>query len=210
MKVFLGGTCNESNWRNRIITMLEVGFFNPVVDDWTPDCMAEELRQREECDVCLYVITPRMTGVYSIAEVIDDSNKRPARTVFVRLRDDGDEKFTDGQWKSLGAVAQMVERNGGTAFDNLKSAALWINSKTPNAEECEQELALYKNWYKNIQVEHKQHTNEQIETLRFDNEHLQKDVAEKDLQIAALKDRLAKYGEQFAWIPIRTLEGKTR
>ena len=134
MKVFLGGTCNESNWRNRIITMLEVGFFNPVVDDWTPDCMAEELRQREECDVCLYVITPRMTGVYSIAEVVDDSNKRPARTVFVRLRDDGDEKFTDGQWKSLGAVAQMVERNGGAAFDNLKSAALWINSKTPNAE----------------------------------------------------------------------------
>ena len=131
MKVFLGGTCNESNWRNRIITMLEVGFFNPVVDDWTPDCMAEELRQREECDVCLYVITPRMTGVYSIAEVIDDSNKRPARTVFVRLRDDGDEKFTDGQWKSLGAVAQMVERNGGAAFDDLKSAALWINSKTP-------------------------------------------------------------------------------
>ena len=134
MKVFLGGTCNESNWRNRIITMLEVGFFNPVVDDWTPDCMAEELRQREECDVCLYVITPKMTGVYSVAEVIDDSNKRPARTVFVRLRDDGDEKFTDGQWKSLGAVAQMVERNGGAAFDSLESAALHINAVTQNAE----------------------------------------------------------------------------
>ena len=134
MKVFMGGTCNESDWRNRIIPMLEVGFFNPVVDDWTPDCMAEELRQREECDVCLYVITPKMTGVYSVAEVIDDSNKRPARTVFVRLRDDGDEKFTDGQWKSLGAVAQMVERNGGTAFDSLKSAALHINAMTPNAK----------------------------------------------------------------------------
>ena len=112
--------------------MLEVGFFNPVVDDWTPDCMAEELRQRAECDVCLYVITPKMTGVYSIAEVIDDSNKRPARTVFVRLRDDGDEHFTDGQWKSLGAVAQMVERNGGATFDNLKSAALHINAVTQN------------------------------------------------------------------------------
>ena len=134
MKVFLGGTCNESNWRNRIITMLEVGFFNPVVDDWTPDCMAEELRQREECDVCLYVITPKMAGVYSVAEVIDDSNKRPARTVFVRLRDDGDEKFADGQWKSLGAVAQMVERNGGAAFDSLESAALHINAMTPNAD----------------------------------------------------------------------------
>ena len=132
MKVFMGGTCNGSDWRNRIIPMLKVGFFNPVVDDWTPDCMAEELRQREECDVCLYVITPKMTGVYSVAEVIDDSNKRPARTVFVRLRDDGDEKFTDGQWKSLGAVAQMVERNGGTAFDSLESAALHINAMTPN------------------------------------------------------------------------------
>jgi hypothetical protein len=28
MKVFLGGTCNESDWRNRIIPMLEVDFFN--------------------------------------------------------------------------------------------------------------------------------------------------------------------------------------
>ena len=114
--------------------MLDIGFFNPVVEDWTPECMAEELRQREECDVCLYVITPKMTGVYSIAEVIDDSNKWPSRTVFVRLRDDGDEHFTDGQWKSLGAVAQMVERNGGTAFDSLKSAALHINAVTPNVK----------------------------------------------------------------------------
>lgn len=128
VKVFLGGTCNESTWRNQIIPMLEVGFFNPVVDDWTPDCRVEELRQREECDVCLYVITPKMTGVYSIAEVIDDSNKRPARTVFVRLRDDGDKRFTDGQWKSLEAVSQMIERNGSTSFDSLKSAATHINA----------------------------------------------------------------------------------
>jgi chromosome segregation ATPase len=43
-----------------------------------------------------------------------------------------------------------------------------------------QELSQYKHINKNTQ--------EQIETLRFDNEHLQKDIAEKDLQIAALKD----------------------
>ena len=108
--------------------MLNVGFFNPVVDDWTPECMAEEIRQREECDLCLYVISPKMTGVYSIAEVIDDSNKRPNRTVFVRLRDDGESTFTDGQWRSLGAVAQMVERNGGVAFDSLEGAARHINA----------------------------------------------------------------------------------
>ena len=39
--------------------------------------MEEEIKQRAECDFCLYVITPKMTGVYSIAEVVDDSNKRP-------------------------------------------------------------------------------------------------------------------------------------
>lgn len=126
MKVFLGGTCNESTWRNRIIPMLNIDYFNPVVTDWTPDCMAEELRQREICDFCLYVITPKMTGTYSIAEVVDDSNKRPLRTIFVRLRDD-DIRFDEGQWKSLGAVAQMIKRNGAVIFTDLKSAAIHIN-----------------------------------------------------------------------------------
>jgi hypothetical protein len=121
MKVFLGGTCNGSAWRDKLIPMLKVAFFNPVVPDWTPECMAEELRQRELCDVCLYVITPKMTGAYSVAEVIDDSNKRPERTVFVRLRNDGEDTFSDAQWKSLGAVAAMVERNGGKVFDSLES-----------------------------------------------------------------------------------------
>ena len=129
MKVFLGGTCNESNWRNLIIPQLEVDFFNPVVNDWTLDCMEEEIRQRATCEIILYTITPKMTGTYSIAEVIDDSNKRPNKTIFVRLREDGGLRFDDGQWKSLGAVAQMVERNGGAVFSDLKSAALDINAR---------------------------------------------------------------------------------
>ena len=134
MKVYLGGTCNESNWRNRIIPMLDIDYFNPVVDDWTPDCMAEEIRQRETCDVVLYTITPKMTGTYSIAEAVDDSNKRPKCTIFIMLRDDGDERFNDGQWKSLGAVAQMVERNGVSVFTNLKSAAIEINKREEKTE----------------------------------------------------------------------------
>ena len=129
MRVFLGGTCNESKWRNRIIPMLEVGFFNPVVADWTPDCMAEEIKQRETCAIVLYAITPKMTGTYSIAEAVDDSNKRPEKTIFIRLRDDGHARFDEGQWKSLGAVAQLIERNGGKVFTDLKSAAIEINAR---------------------------------------------------------------------------------
>ena len=128
-KVFLGGTCNDSTWRNQIILMLDIDYFNPVVDNWTEDCMAREIQERELCDFCLYTITPKMTGVYSIAEVIDDSNKKPDKTIFIMLHEDGRKRFTYGQWKSLGQVAKMVIRNGGQAFDNLKAAAIYINKR---------------------------------------------------------------------------------
>jgi len=131
-KVFLGGTCNESTWRNRMMIYLHeegVDYFNPVVPDWTEACMEQEIQERETCDFVLYTITPRMTGVYSIAEVVDDSNKRPDKTILVLLRDDGDRRFSSAQWKSLGAVARMVTRNGGNAFDSLKAAVIYIGDK---------------------------------------------------------------------------------
>ena len=120
----MGGTCNESTWRDEIIPKLTINFFNPVVSNWTPECMKEELKQRKECDYVLYVITPKMTGVYSIAEVVDDSNKQPDKTIFCYLTEDKDEnnnvvKFTNGQMKSLEQVAAMVKNNGGTICKNL-------------------------------------------------------------------------------------------
>lgn len=128
-KVFLGGTCNESEWRHKIIPMLEIDYFNPVVPDWTPACMEAEKRQRVKCDFCLYTITPKMTGVYSIAEVVDDSNKRPEKTILVLLRKDVSDYFSNSQWKSLKAIASMVRSNGGHIFDTLEKAALYMNQK---------------------------------------------------------------------------------
>lgn len=32
-KVFLGGTCNESTWRDKIIPELLIDYFNPIVED---------------------------------------------------------------------------------------------------------------------------------------------------------------------------------
>lgn len=127
MKVFLGGTCNGSAWRDRLIPLLTIGHFNPVVEDWTPECQAEELRQRETCDFVLYVIAPLMTGTYAIAEVVDDSNKRPGKTVMVILREDDEQRFDDRQWKSLRAVAALVQRNGGAVFETLEDAARFLN-----------------------------------------------------------------------------------
>lgn len=126
-KVFLGGTCNESPWREMLISRLKIDYFNPVVENWTSECMKEELKQRKECDFVLYVITPLMTGVYSIAEVIDDSNKQSGKTIFCFLHVDSGEYFSARQKKSLRAVGEMVMRNGGRFFGDINEVAFYLN-----------------------------------------------------------------------------------
>lgn len=124
-KIALMGTCNGSNWRDKLIPILEkneIDYFNPVVPEWNDEAYQRELHEREYCDYCLYVITPKMTGFYSIAEVIDDSNKRPEKTIYIFLHEDDGELFTVHQIKSLGAVGKMVLTNGGNwyhGFDDL-------------------------------------------------------------------------------------------
>jgi len=129
--VFLGGTCAGSNWRNRLIGMLDKSYFNPVVDDWTPECQAEEIRQREISNYCLYVLTPNLEGFFSIAEVIDDSNKRPEKTIFCVLEQDVKNgegtAFNKKQMKSLNAVGEMVVRNGGHWLKSLQEVAQFLN-----------------------------------------------------------------------------------
>ena len=127
MKVFLGGTCNGSFWREDLISKLIIDYFNPVVPDWTEECYQEELRQREVCDYVLYTITPAMTGVYSIAEVVDDSNKRPRKTILCILTADGSLEYSQAQFKSLLAVSKMVEKNGGLVFTDLSTLAEYLN-----------------------------------------------------------------------------------
>jgi len=133
LKVFLGGTCNESNWRERLIPKLTINYFNPVVSDWNEKAQEEEIKQRETCDYCLYVISPKMTGVYSIAEVIDDANKRPEKTVFCVLESDTSEdgkslSFSQGQLKSLNQVGKLVQQNGGIWLPTLNDVAEYLNS----------------------------------------------------------------------------------
>lgn len=123
---FLGGTCNNSTWRQELISQLSenVDFFNPVVDDWTPECQAREDHAREEAKYVLFVITSQMTGVFSIAEVVDCSNKRPESTLFCVILDG----FDKAQAKSLRAVSKMVERNGAKVFDTVEEIAVFLNS----------------------------------------------------------------------------------
>jgi hypothetical protein len=125
-KVFLGGTCNETTWRDDLIRVLDVDYFNPVVEDWTPACIDLENDQKSRvCNVHLYVITSDMTGVYSIAEVVQ-SSLTAGKTTILQVIPEG---FSRGQLKSLQAVCGLVSSNGGIAYidDELHRAARIIN-----------------------------------------------------------------------------------
>jgi len=133
-KAFLGGTCADSKWRNELIPKLKINYFNPVVKNWTPECQEEEIRQRETSDFVLYTLT-RPYSTYSIAEAVDDSNKRPEKTIVCIFNELIDYKWytklamSKQELKHLDAVGRLVERNGGKYFKSLDEVADYLNSK---------------------------------------------------------------------------------
>lgn len=125
-KVFLGGTCANTTWREVIIPRLNIPYFNPVVEDWTPIHQAIEETQKGLCGIHLYVLTSAMEGVFSVAEVVNSSHDKTKVTV-LQVRPDG---FTEGQLKSLKAVVAMVEKNGAvtTINDDLNQSVHILNN----------------------------------------------------------------------------------
>lgn len=101
-KVFLGGTANNSSWRKELIKELKIDYFDPIVENWTEECIAEEERQKwSECNIHLYVFTPEQHGFYSFVELMDSLYK--TNTIFA---------FSDGfdkaKNKSLNAIGKKV------------------------------------------------------------------------------------------------------
>jgi len=136
-RVFLGGTCSlNTNWREEMIELLDksgLEYFNPELpedQEWNEEAQENERRARSDCDFIVYTITPQLTGVYSIAEVVEDSVKRPDRTIFIVLKKDGPREFDEGEWKSLEQVVEMVVRNGAYYCTTLEAAVLHIHHET--------------------------------------------------------------------------------
>ena len=120
-KVLLGGTCNNSTWRDKLIPYLKVNYFNPVVENWDNFSQAiEEIEKNEKCNIHLYVITSEMVGVFSIAEAVVSAHIKNKYTVFTFIPDG----FTEAQRKSLIATGGLILGVGGITwkfkgFDDL-------------------------------------------------------------------------------------------
>lgn len=92
MKVFLGGTCAGWKWRDELQPLLKYGITNGI------------------------------KGVYSIAEVVDDSNKRPEKTIFLNLYKTYERSSESKQMAhSLKAVENMLKANGVIVFSGEKA-----------------------------------------------------------------------------------------
>ena len=132
-RVFLGGTCSDTKYRDELIPKLTIDYFNPVVEEWTEACQKEEDRQKVLCDFELYVITPLHRGMYSIAEVVDSSNKRPSATIFCVLESDYIEGhrmvFQESYLRSLNKIKDLVRENGAIVLSSLDEIANYLNSQ---------------------------------------------------------------------------------
>lgn len=128
MKVFLGGTVNGSKWRTIVKEQLNIDYFDPVVEDWTDAAYERELSERRFCDYVLYVLTPRMTGYYAVAEVTDDSYQRPDKTIYCYLPEDDGEVFSSDQLDQFKELGNIVQFNGAVWLKSLKEVIDFLNS----------------------------------------------------------------------------------
>src|SRR5690349_15236279 len=128
--VFLGGTCSGSEWRKELINKLDgVTYFDPVkpIGTWSQEDEEIENEYKKTCKYMLFVITPKMDGFYSIAEVVDSSHRKPRRTIFCVLDMDEEKSFTDVQKKSLRATERLLLRNKTIVKRSLGEVADFLN-----------------------------------------------------------------------------------
>lgn len=131
MKVFLGGTCSGYKWRDKLIPLLKCDYYNPIVKNWSESDRLREVNERKTSDFVLYTITNGIKGVYSIAEVVDDSNKRPEKTIFLNLyQEKENDRLTKQMSHSLKAVENLLMNNGVKIFNSIDDVANYLNERS--------------------------------------------------------------------------------
>jgi len=68
----LFGTCGGSKWRDQFMAAYDargISYFNPQVDNWTPEMADIEARHLVEDDIILFPVTGETAGTGSLAEI---------------------------------------------------------------------------------------------------------------------------------------------
>lgn len=68
----LFGTCGGSTWRDRFIAAYDLvgySYFNPQVDNWSPELALVEAEHLANDDIILFPVTGETAGIGSLAEI---------------------------------------------------------------------------------------------------------------------------------------------
>lgn len=113
MKVFLGGTCNNSTWRDELIPYLQsmkISYFNPVVATWTEADKLNEVIEKEQSEVHLYCISKEQKGYFSIFEIAHSLYVLQKEVVFY-VKEEGMDPKVINSLNEIGKYVAM-EQNG--------------------------------------------------------------------------------------------------
>lgn len=128
--LFLGGTCQGHDWRLDLIPMLNknIKYFDPYLrngEEWNEAAKLRERVKRKTSDYVLYVLTSDCVKIpYSIAEVVDDSNKNPLGTIlYINL-----EGFNKKEVNSANEIKNLCKRNGAKICESLEEIAEYMNN----------------------------------------------------------------------------------
>lgn len=107
-KVFLGGTCNGSPWREILIPKINKDYFNPVVNEWDETARFEEMRQKsEECGIHLYLVNKLMKGCFTLVEAIDSAHDEDNVTIFAYQKGVRKNKMRISQFFSIDTAVTL-------------------------------------------------------------------------------------------------------
>lgn len=124
----LFGTCGKSKWRAPFTERYAkegITFFNPQVDDWTPECAVEEAKHLADDAVILFPITSETYATGSLAEtgfsILNAIRLDDRRDFVILIEQKLDEELTDemARKESLRARALVREHLKKLRLSNL-------------------------------------------------------------------------------------------
>lgn len=129
LTVFLGGTCGSSTWRQKLIPMLSdnVEAFNPVVENWTPECQQVEDYHKAHDNINLFVITPETNAPYSLFEIGVEAAKNSNRTVVCFLDNENGTVFEGQQAKAVKKIKADLKQMKVSVYESLDELGADLN-----------------------------------------------------------------------------------
>ena len=137
MNVFLGGSCDPTTWRKDVampaLDKAGVSYYNPQVDDWSPELVEIEAQAKATAEVLLFVIDSQTRAIASMLEAAELIGRRDVRLVVLDIEDgteiDG-RAVTGRELKDLNRarayLRDIAQRHGVTVYATVAEAVAAI------------------------------------------------------------------------------------